>query len=156
AMSLYFSLEGLRWPSWSEGARRVERDSTLAHRPISEARDVIAAGNGDALAEALWRAHLERRLADIGRLPASWPRSALSQRDPRALRYLVLLLIAAGAVVANGDWRQRLAAAFGPGTGEAANVSIDAWIDPPAYTGEAPVYLSQSGVHTVTVPTGST
>ena len=69
---------------------------------------------------------------------------------------MVLLLIAAGAIAANGDWRQRLAAAFGPGTGEAANVSIDAWIDPPAYTGEAPVYLSQSDTHRVTIPTGST
>jgi uncharacterized protein (TIGR02302 family) len=155
-LSLYFALDGLHWPSWSEGARRVERDSTLSHRPISESEDVIAAGHGDALAEALWRAHLGRRLADIGKLRVSWPRSSLPKRDPRALRYVVLLLIAAGALVAGSDWRQRLASAFGPGTGEAANVSIDAWIDPPAYTGEAPVYLSQSGVHTVTVPTGST
>ncbi len=44
---------------------------------------------------------------------------------------------------------------FRSGHGEAANVSIDAWIDPPAYTGEAPVYLSQSDIHTLTIPTGS-
>ena len=154
-LSLYFAFEHFHFPSWREGARRVERDSTLAHRPISESEDVIAAGAGDALAEALWRAHLGRRLADLGKLRLSWPRSALSQRDPRALRYVVLLLIAGGALAANGDWRQRLAAAFGPGTGEAANISIDAWIDPPAYTGEAPVYLSQTGVHALTIPTGS-
>src|ERR1700733_14627193 len=34
-LSLYFALEALRWPSWSEGARRVARDSTLNTRPIS-------------------------------------------------------------------------------------------------------------------------
>lgn len=155
-LSLYFALERFRFPSWSEGARRVERDSTLEHRPISESEDVIAAGHGDALAEALWQAHLRRRLADLGAFRISWPRSSLPRRDPRALRYLVLLLIAGGAIVAGHDWRQRIASAFGPGTGEAANVTIDAWIDPPAYTGEAPLYLSQSDVHSVTIPTGST
>src|SRR6185312_9117111 len=135
-LSLTFAFEGVRWPSWRDGARKVERDSTLSHRPISESEDVLAAGAGDALGEALWRAHIESRLKSISRLNVSWPRSLLPRRDPRALRYVVLLLIAAGAVVANVDWRQRLAAAFGPGAGEAANVSIDAWIDPPAYTGE--------------------
>ena len=49
---------------------------------------MIAAGHGDTLAEALWRAHLGRRLADIGRLRVSWPRSSLPKRDPRALRVL--------------------------------------------------------------------
>ncbi|MBV9991090.1 MAG: DUF4175 domain-containing protein [Alphaproteobacteria bacterium] len=154
-LSLAFAFEGVRAPTWRDGARRVERDSILAHRPISESEDVLAAGAGDALGEALWRAHTESRLKAIPNLRVSWPRSYLAKRDPRALRYVVLLLIAAGAVVANGDWRARLAAAFGPGAGEAANVSIDAWIDPPAYTGEAPVYLSQSETRRIAVPTGS-
>ncbi|HWA92622.1 MAG TPA: TIGR02302 family protein [Rhizomicrobium sp.] len=155
-LTLYLAFEAFAWPSWREGARRVERDSTLVHRPISEAADTIGAGAGDALAEALWQAHLRRRLADLGHLRLTFPRSSLPARDPRALRYVVLLLIAAGIVVAGTDWRARLAAAFGPGAGEAANIALDAWIDPPAYTGEAPVYLSQSGPGTITVPTGST
>lgn len=155
-LTLYLALDGLDWPSWRDGARRVERDSILAHRPISESEDTLAAGAGDTLAEALWQAHLRRRLGDLGVLRFSWPRSGLPARDPRALRYGVLLLVAAGAVVAGSQWRSRLAAAFGPGSGEAANVAIDAWIDPPAYTGEAPVYLAQSGSRTITVPTGST
>jgi uncharacterized protein (TIGR02302 family) len=153
-LSLTVAFETFRWPSWREGARRVECDSTLKHRPLSESADVIAAGSGDALAEALWRAHLARRLADIGRLRLLPARSALPARDPRALRYVVLLLIAAGVFVAGHEWRSRLAAAFGPGTGEAASVTIDAWIDPPAYTGEAPIYLSDA--RAVTIPAGST
>jgi hypothetical protein len=153
---LFFAFEGVRWPGWLEGARRVERDSTLVHRPISESTDALAAGAGDAYAEALWKAHLSRRLADIGRLRLSPPRSDLPRRDPRALRYLVLLLIAAGALVANGDWNRRLAAAFGPGTAEAGNITLDAWIDPPPYTGEPPLYLARDDSRLVTVPTGST
>ncbi len=153
-LSLFFNLEHFRLPDWHDGARRIERDSTLVHRPISEREDVLSAGDGDAWAQALWNAHLSRRLADFGTLRLSIPLSALPERDPRALRYVVLLLIVAGAFVANSDWRNRLLSAFGPGTSEAASVSIDAWIDPPAYTGEPPVYLTDS--RTISVPTGST
>lgn len=155
-LSLAFSFENLRLPGWLDGARRIERDSALAHRPISERQDVIAAGEGDAYAEALWRAHLSRRLADFGRLKLFPPRSDMPRRDPRGLRYALLLLIAAGALFANGDWRARLTAAFGPGAGEAARVGIDAWIDPPAYTGEAPTYLSAAESAVIAAPVGST
>jgi len=151
---LYFNLEHFRFPDWHDGARRIERDSTLVHRPISEGDDVLRAGEGDAWAQALWNAHLSRRLADFGTLRLSIPHSDLPRRDPRALRFVVLLLIVAGGFFANSDWRNRLLAAFGPGTSEAASVSIDAWIDPPAYTGEPPVYLT--GSRTISVPTGST
>ena len=153
-LSLYFNLENFRLPTWHDGARRIERDSTVVHRPISEGEDILSAGEGDTWAQALWNAHLSRRLADFGKLRLSIPQSGLPQRDPRALRFVVLLLIVAGALFANADWRNRLIAAFGPGASEAASVSIDAWIDPPAYTGEPPVYLT--GSRTISVPTGST
>ncbi len=146
-LSLYFNLEHFRLPDWRDGARRIERDSTLVHRPISEGEDVLSAGEGDAWAQALWNAHLSRRLADFGRLHLAIPRSDLPRHDPRALRFVVLLLIVAGAFFANNDWRNRWLAAFGPGTSEAASVSIDAWIDPPGYTGEPPVYLSGQSHH---------
>lgn len=154
-LSVFFALEDFRLPDWMEGARRVERDSTLVHRPISEEHDVISAGSGDAWAEALWNAHLSRRLADLGKLHLALPRSDLPSRDPRALRYVVLLLIVAGAFFANSDWRSRLMSAFGPGTSEAANIGIDAWIDPPPYTSEPPVYLGANDNRTITVPVGS-
>ena len=67
-LSLYFNLENFRLPDWHDGARRIERDSTLVHRPISEGEDVLSAGDGDAWAQALWNAHLSRRLADFGKL----------------------------------------------------------------------------------------
>jgi len=155
-LSTYFALQDFQLPGWMEGARRVERDSTLVHRPISEEHDVISAGSGDVWAEALWSAHLSRRLADLGKLRFSWPRSDLPSRDPRALRYVVLLLIVAGAFFANSNWRSRVMSGFGPGTSEAANIGIDAWIDPPPYTGEPPVYLSANDGRTITVPAGST
>src|ERR1700722_7155330 len=63
--ALYRNLLSFKAPRWGEGARRVERDSALAHRPISERHDNLAAGQGDPLAEELWRAHLLRLLNGI-------------------------------------------------------------------------------------------
>src|SRR5215471_5965195 len=45
-----------RTPKWEDGARRVERDSDLPNRPITEGSDVVAAGKGDPFAEGLGRA----------------------------------------------------------------------------------------------------
>ena len=151
ALSLYFNLAHFVRPGWDEAARRLERDSGASHRPISEARDTLAGGLGDSYAEELWRAHLLRRLKAIGRLRLSWPRSDLARRDPHALRFVVLLLIALGAIVAGSNWDRRLAAAFGPAAGDSA--TLDAWISPPVYTGEAPTYLSRQ--QSISVPRGS-
>ena len=151
ALTLSFNLRDVAWPRWHEGARRLERDSALEHRPISEAEDELAAGAGDPYAEELWRAHMAARLGRIDRLRLCLPHSDLPRRDPHALRFAVLLLIGFAAVMAGSDGPQRLAAAFSPNAGVLA--TLDAWIDPPAYTGEAPVYLGREG--RMAVPAGS-
>jgi uncharacterized protein (TIGR02302 family) len=151
ALSIYFNLEHFAWPRWDEGARRLERDSALEHRPISESGDTLAAGAGDAMAEALWQAHLQARLALLPQFRLGLPHSDLPRKDPRALRYGVLVLIAFGLVIARGDWVRRIESAFTPNPGLIA--TLDAWIEPPAYTGEAPVYLGHDG--TLSVPAGS-
>ena len=142
------------WPHWDDAARRLERDSLLAHRPISEAHDALAAGAGDPVAEELWRAHLRLRLRRLGRIRLAWPRSDLPRRDPRALRFVVLVLIVLGALAAGSDWQQRLFAALGAFGGFGRDV-LDAWIDPPPYTGEAPIYLAAGGCIALAVPQGS-
>ncbi len=152
-LSLYFGLRAVRVPTWMEGARRLERSSALAHRPISEAGDTMAVGQGDALAEELWKLHVRQLLASIGTLRLAWPSPGLPKRDPRALRFVVLLLLAAGIAYAGSDSLRRLWAGFND-TGAAASASVDAWIDPPAYTGEAPVYLTPG--MKLAVPAGST
>ena len=151
ALSITYNLEHFAWPRWDEGARRLERDSSLEHRPISESGDNLAAGAGDPMAEALWQAHLAARLALLPRFRLSLPRSDLPKKDPRALRYGVLVLIAFGLIIARGDWVRRIESAFTPNPGVIA--TLDAWIEPPAYTGEAPVYLGHDA--TLAVPAGS-
>jgi len=65
-----------RTPRWEDGARRVERDSKLPNRPITEGTDIVAAGKGDPLAEKLWRAHIIRLLASATNLQSDMFRSA--------------------------------------------------------------------------------
>ncbi|MEI9885341.1 MAG: DUF4175 family protein [Rhizomicrobium sp.] len=152
-LALYFGFREMGVPDWMEGARRLEKSSALKHRPISEAGDRMALGQGDALAEELWKLHVRQALAGIGRLRLAWPAPGLARRDPRALRFAVLLLLAAGIAMAGSDSLRRLMAGFGD-SGAAASASVDAWIDPPPYTGEPPVYLARG--MTLAVPAGST
>ena len=131
-----FSFDYFFWPRWLDGARRLERDSDLKHRPISEAGDHLI--GSDPFAQNLWALHQARPLPTSG-LKVVLPHPDLTRRDPRNLRYLVLPALAVGLVIARNDMGQRLARAFDSGAG--ASVSLDAWVDPPAYTGLAPIYL---------------
>lgn len=145
ALALYAGFSHFIFPRWGEGARRLERDNTLVHRPVSESRDTLAAGQGDAYAEELWAAHMRRVLAAFGTLKLNPPKPGLRERDPYGLRFAALALLIGAFFVARGDWSSRLLSSLAPRTFSGASIpTIDAWIDPPAYTGEAPVYLAQN------------
>src|SRR5690349_15696308 len=151
---LYESLCRLSWPGWHDGARRLERDSGLSHRPLSEAVDRLSAGIGDSWAEELWGAHFRQKLALASQsLRLSLPRSSLRRRDPKGLRFLVLLAIGVGALYAGRDSTERVVGALMSAPGS-ANATLDAWIDPPPYTGKPPLYL-RPGQRTFPVPVGS-
>lgn len=153
---LYRNFRAFRWPEWYDAARRVERDSTLVHRPLTEGDDTLAVGAGNPVAELFWRTHLKRLLASIARLRVALPSPGLAARDPYAIRYAVLILLALGFVLAGSDWSRRLTAAFLPAASQSGTAAqIDAWINPPAYTGEAPVYLQRGVMQTLAVPAGS-
>jgi uncharacterized protein (TIGR02302 family) len=149
-LSLDAGFGNFAWPRWRDGARRLERGNDLKHRPISEGQDKLI--GEDPFALALWQLHQARALG-LQKLKVALPAPDLSARDPRYLRYGVLLLLAAGLVLAGADWRARLVRAFDSGAGLTA--SVDAWVDPPAYTGLAPVYLAPGERAVIAVPAGS-
>jgi len=155
-LALERTFADFRLPDWDDGARRIERRSGLADRPLTEGNDRLAAGRGDGYAEALWCETLRRRLAAARNLRVGWPSPHLASRDPRALRYGVLLLVTAAAIAANTSWRERLGQAFLASENVNGVVAgLDAWIDPPAYTGQAPIYLSPAMREEVPVPAGA-
>lgn len=139
------SLAQLSLPGWDDGARRVERDSGLVHRPLSESADRLAAGAGDPLSESLWRAHVFRLLASAKRLRLAPPRPGLARRDPRGLRFVVLLGVIVAFAVAGQEWRQRLVAGLVPGhESGSATIAFNAWLSPPAYTGQPPHAIGEA------------
>ncbi|MBN9543950.1 MAG: DUF4175 family protein [Alphaproteobacteria bacterium] len=150
-LALENGFRDFHWPSWQDCARRLERDNKLVHRPISEADDQLMAGGSDPLALELWAHHRARALPD--NLKVRWPDPDLDARDPRRLHLALLVLLVASLIVARGEWRARLAGAFE--SGAAAGIGLDAWVDPPPYTGIAPIYLPAGEERVISVPAGS-
>lgn len=153
----------LRLPDRNDALRRLDRGSGEAHRPATSVADRMAANTHDPVAQALWRAHVERALLSARKLKAGWPSPQLSLRDPAALRALALILVVATFFAAPGERRQRIAAAFDwQGVVAPANFRIDAWVNPPVYTGRPPLMLAglrpgeaAQAAETMAVPAGS-
>lgn len=149
---LGIGLREVRRPLPAETDRRLEADSGLRHQPLAVLADHPATGGN-----SLWAAHVARARAQIGRLKLKAPRPMLAAADPRALRALVLVALVACVGIAGPDALPRLERAFHPGfvpTPPPPAPLLQAWITPPAYTGQAPVFLKAEGGG-VTVPAGA-
>lgn len=128
-------------PTRREALERLEQDGAVAHAPLQALEDRPFAG-GDG---PLWRAHLEdmARRARAARLKA--PRATVDERDPWSLRFGALGVLVVALAVAGPERDARIAGLFAPGPGAAGAARVDLWIEPPAYTGRAPVFLMRAG-----------
>lgn len=146
-------LRGLHLPDAAAADRRLERASGLHHRPLAVLTDRPAFAG----AEALWRAHVARAAAQVGRLRVGLPRPGLAAIDRRALRGGLVVALAASLVIAGDEAPDRLARALSPAfvpAPPAAATELQAWITPPGYANMAPVFLRPEG-GAVSVPAGS-
>jgi len=137
---------GFKFPASSDVERKMEEASGLRHRPLAALRDRPAEGLG-AESASLWNAHLRR----IGRLRNSIrsyrARPTAARQDKYRLRYVALLLLAAGIFTAREQAWPRLLHGFTPDVVIAVaeeKTDLDAWITPPEYTHQAPVFLASS------------
>jgi uncharacterized protein (TIGR02302 family) len=142
---LYRGLRRFRAVDRDAARHRLERDSGLAHRPLTALEDRLAGGADDAAARALWHAHMMRVAAAARRLRLNLPSPGLAQHDPWALRAAAALLFAIGLVAGWGEIGARLQRALVPSLGAAAApyLALEVWITPPAYTRHAPVFLKR-------------
>jgi uncharacterized protein (TIGR02302 family) len=147
-----------QWRGLNDGAvpRRLEQDSGLAHRPLGTLQDRLA-NSHDSMAAALWRAHRRRAQGQLHNLRLGLPRPGLPRADPWALRAMVFLLLAMGSFVAGADAPQRLRQMLVPdfSAGKAVVAELEAWINPPEYTGLPPVKLDPNSVDAVQIAQGS-
>ena len=134
---------GLVWPSRRDALARLEGDGGLAHAPLQALEDRPFGASGPS---PLWRAHVAAMKKKAAGARLKGPRASADERDPWSLRFAApgLLLV---ALVAAGDERSiRLAEALHPGAALPGGLAVaDLWIEPPAYTGKAPIYLLRAG-----------
>ncbi len=153
--SAWWGLRRVRRPDDAEVDRRLELTSGVRHRPLVVLDDRPA--STDPATAELWQAHIARAAAQVARLRAGWPRPGIPQRDGRAMRAALLMLLVTGLVVAGPDAPSRLLRSVWPGLPQglaAPAAQLQVWLTPPAYTGVAPIFL-HPGQQAAPVPAGS-
>lgn len=155
-------LLSLRWPSRADALGRVEQSSGYAHRPLTALEDDLSIGSGNAESQAIWALHQRRTAETVAAIRSRAPDPQAFRRDPWALRVLAACLIVVGFSTASGDRAGRLVSAFqNPFKTVEAPSRLDAWVTPPLYTSEPPVYLTGESAQLrdagtpVSVPEGS-
>ena len=149
ALALTEGFSDFAWPRDLDAERRLERDSGLVHRPVSERHDMPV--GDDPFARELWALHRAQGLPK--KLRFTLPRTDIAARDPQGLRWYLLMALAVSLVLARNDLAGRLMSAFDSGAGAAA--TLDAWIDPPPYTGLPLTSLHIGDTAPIRVPQGS-
>jgi len=130
-------------PTEEEARSRLAADSRLDIGAFDSLRDQPS--RFDAFSVALWKRERERALELAERARAAPLRARLDELDPFKLRFVLVVALIGGVVIAGGDAPDRLARAFLPNPGPLLGdqpMAIEAWATPAEYTHAAPVSLS--------------
>ncbi|NRP69942.1 hypothetical protein ILFOPFJJ_00818 [Ensifer psoraleae] len=142
---LFFSLLPLtriRWPENADADRMLEERNYLPHQAI-RVQDDTPATDG-AFGAALWREHQARMARLVRGLDTGLPRPDIARHDPLALRAVPVLLACLAFAYSYSNRAGLVTDAFRLPQQQvvAADIRIDAWVTPPAYTGRAPIFLT--------------
>lgn len=133
----------VNWPSREEAIRRLEKFSSVPHRPASSYEDTLNPSSSALGSGKLWLAHRERLAQLFSRLHVKGPAPRVDKYDPFALRVVLVLAVGLVAILAGDTVFDRLRDALRIDPVRAvANARFDAWITPPLYTGKAPIMLA--------------
>ena len=159
ALASLWSLRSLRLPTGFDIDRRLERDNSLTHAPITTQDDHLSSGTSDEFATALWREHQRRMAAGVEGVRGAQTKTDIPARDPYALRAAAALLLVTAFAWSYGTSGGSIGDAFrNHDVAEIIPPRIDAWVTPPAYTGMAPLFLTSeqnAEKSDFTVPAGS-
>lgn len=157
---LFADLRTLDWPDKTDIDRRMEFESRLKHRPLSELNDKPTFITSPDT-QALWDMEQNRRRDELKRLKMARWRSFLSARDTYGLRLIAMMIFIAGLMVAGTDWKNRLIEGFIPldWRGDYSELPpVIVTITPPEYTKLSQIVLQGAGNANaeVKIPSGST
>ena len=160
---LHKDIENLAPPTSSEVDRRIEQASGLHNRPLATLTD-HPAGTASQSSSTLWQAHQQRILASLGTLRAGWPRLWPQGRTRQIGAWALVAALAGTAGLAGTSAPGRILAGFIPGRDDpdVPFPRVEAWITPPAYAPDAPVFLGNiktppqtpQGAHLTAIVTG--
>jgi|GEM_PF-4444700 len=131
--ALFLAFRDVELPTRQDALRRIERASgaRLGALALLDERAVDLA---DPVAVRLWaRAQTE---AEPRRLRLGAPRLAFDDAERHGLLPLLGIALFLGALLAKGQWDERIARGFSPYALSLEDVRITATIEPPAYAGE--------------------
>lgn len=140
---LHTDLAQLRPATPEEIDHRIEQASGLRNRPLASLADTPAPLPHTSSA-ILWQAHRQRLLASLGTLRAGWPHLMPKGRPRQITAGVLVLALGLATAMAGSSAPGRVLAAFIPGRDDpdVPLPHIDAWITPPPYAPDAPIFLS--------------
>jgi uncharacterized protein (TIGR02302 family) len=138
----------LTWPTAREADRLLEERNGLPHQPVAVQDDALAADT--PFARALWQEHQRRMAERIAALDTGLPQPDIARYDRYALRAIPALLFVTALAYSGSNGAGTIADAFRRHVPESEQpaLRIDAWITPPAYTSQPPIFLSGLGTQT--------
>jgi len=155
ALTLYAlskSYRNFSWPSRRSALVRLEEDSDLKHAPLRALEDDLFNAPKDAVTDEppadliLWHAHRDRLFELVAKTRLNRPHNTADIFDPHAIRFAVLGMLILGFIAAGPERWLRLHGVFNPTSAREVVASrVDMWIEPPGYTGVAPLQLTRGG-----------
>ncbi|MBB4955698.1 uncharacterized protein (TIGR02302 family) [Agrobacterium vitis] len=136
-------LTRLRWPKTTEADRLLEERNHLPHQPVRAQDDEPAFETPFAV--ALWQEHQRRMAAKIANLNPGLPRPDIARFDRNGLRAIPALVLVVAFAYSGSNSAGRISDAFRLANTQdnQPGLRIDAWITPPGYTGQPPVFLTR-------------
>ncbi len=159
ALGLVFVMARLRLPARAAALRRLDESHSTKTGVASALDDQLL--HPEPIASGIFAEHKRRLNALADGLRVRLPVLNLAKQDPFALRAAIVLGLVATAFLAGEERSLRIFAAFDANIGfePAVPARLDAWLTPPAYTGQAPQILIGEKIASpqapILVPAGS-
>jgi len=141
-LTAWWFSRNIQWPTRQTALRRLERDGEIPHEALQALEDTPFQNKTNPL----WEAHQSNMRELAARAKLTRPASRSETVDPLGLRYPIVGLFAVAIIIAGNQSMNRLVAGLSPADIRSGSKQlVDIWVEPPVYTGKAPIHLLHAG-----------